>query len=133
MRLSEEKPKQEYENLLPLVNVVFLLLIFFMVTGAFTSPEPFSIQPVIAETNKVSEPKTVTILMSAEGELAVDNEIMSIDQVIMMIQQHIQTDSLKKVQLKSDAGAEALNVVELLERLGKTDLEAIHILTNAQP
>jgi len=133
MKLAADKPKQDHENLLPLVNVVFLLLVFFMVTGAFSSPEPFSIEPVIAETDTVAEPKTVTIIMSSKGEFAIDNEIMSIDQVIYEVESYINNNSLKKLQLKSDAEAEALHVVELLERLGKTDIEAIHILTSAKP
>lgn len=31
--------------MLPLVNIVFLLLIFFMMAGAVSAPEPLKVQP----------------------------------------------------------------------------------------
>ena len=129
MHLPEKQTKREYENLLPLVNVVFLLLIFFMVAGAFNSADPFSIEPTIAETESTADTKTLTIIMSAEGQLAVGDQLVSMDAALLLIQESIQNESLKKVQLKSDANADALHVVELLERLSETDLEVVHILT----
>ncbi len=133
MRLPVEQSKREHENLLPLVNVVFLLLIFFMVAGAFSSPEAFNIQPVNAVTEKNADTAVLTILMNVEGELAIEDRIVSSEEVISIVQASMQNDSLKKVQLKSDANAEAFNIVELLEELAKTDLETLHILTSNQP
>ncbi len=130
MQLPEKPAQREYENLLPLVNVVFLLLIFFMVAGAFSSPDPFTITPTIAENGSAADAKILTILMSSQGELAVNKEIMSTETLIALIQENIHNQSLKKVQLKPDADADALHVVELLERLSETELEAIHLLTN---
>ena len=130
MRLPEKPIQREYENLLPLVNVVFLLLIFFLVAGAFSSPDPFTITPTIAENDSAADVKILTILMSNQGELAINKEIVNIDTLIAMIQENLRNQSLKKVQLKPDADADALHVVELLERLSETELEAIHLLTN---
>jgi len=130
VKLPEKQPQREYENLLPLVNVVFLLLIFFMVAGAFSSPDPFAITPTLAENESDADAKILTILMSNQGELAVNKEIMSTETLIALIQENLHSQSLKKVQLKPDADADALHVVELLERLSETELEAIHLLTN---
>ena len=131
MRLPEKHAPKEFENLLPLVNVVFLLLIFFMVAGAFSTPNPFKFEPTIAENETVTEATTLTLVMSGEGELALDNEIITSEQAILIIQQKLQENSLQKVQLKPDAHANALDVLSLLERLAVTELDAIHILTSA--
>lgn len=131
MQLPDNHTKKEYENLLPLVNVVFLLLIFFMVAGAFSSPDPFNINPAIAENDSNSDADILTVIMSDQGELAVDGEIISIQELNSVIQESIQSHALKTVQLKPDANADAINVVELLEYLSSTELEAVHILTNS--
>ena len=131
MQLPEKYVKREFENLLPLVNVVFLLLIFFMVAGAFSTPDPFSIDPTIAKNDANADTKILTIIMSEQGELAVDNQIMTIEDVISMIQEYTQAQTLEKVQLKPDANADALHVVTLFEQLSHTDLHAIHVLTSA--
>ncbi len=40
MRLKHEKKEYHFETLLPLVNIVFLLLIFFLLAGAFNRQNP---------------------------------------------------------------------------------------------
>lgn len=131
MQLPDSHTKREYENLLPLVNVVFLLLIFFMVAGAFSSPDPFNITPTIAQNDSNSDAEVLTVIMSEQGELAIDGKIISIQDLALLIQESLQSQTLKALQLKPDANADALNVVELLEYLSNTELEAVHILTNS--
>ena len=41
MQIKTEKKVLYFETLLPLINIVFLLLIFFLLAGSFKSPEPF--------------------------------------------------------------------------------------------
>lgn len=132
MRLPETAPKNEQENLLPLVNVVFLLLIFFMVAGAFTKPEVFSIDPVIANTEINAETNTLTVIMNIDGKLAIEDEIVSSEQLISVIQSYMQENSQQTVHLKVDANADAIHIVELLAILAETDLQAIHLLTSNQ-
>ena len=42
MDLAEPEEKKVFENILPLVNIVFLLLIFFMIAGTLIKPEALS-------------------------------------------------------------------------------------------
>ncbi len=130
MRLPDTRPKREIENLLPLVNVVFLLLIFFMVAGAFTSADPFLIQPTLANNESPADIKKFTILVSNRGELAVDNKIISVDELIPLVNESLQNQAVKKIQLKPDAQANALRLVEIIDLLSKSEAEAVHILTN---
>ena len=40
-----KRPRSTEDNILPLINVVFLLLIFFMLAGVLTQSPPFSLTP----------------------------------------------------------------------------------------
>ena len=51
MRLKHEKKEYHFETLLPLVNIVFLLLIFFLLAGAFQPPEPFEVSSCLLYTS----------------------------------------------------------------------------------
>lgn len=130
MKIPEQPEKKELENLLPLVNVVFLLLIFFMVAGAFSSPELFSINPTIAKNNTQANQEVLTILVNQHGELAINQEKVSLQSLKKIINNNLIDNPKQKIQLKPDAEAEAIRVVEILESLGNTDIEAVHILTS---
>ena len=131
MNIPEQQTKRELENLLPLVNVVFLLLIFSMVAGAFSSPELFVIKPTVAENDTQADPQILTILVNQQGELAINQDIIAEESLPAIVNSYLDNNANSKVQLKPDAGTEALRIVELLERLADSDLDAVHIMTSA--
>lgn len=131
MHIPDQPAKRELENLLPLVNVVFLLLIFFMVAGAFSSPELFTIKPTIAENELLADQQVLTIVVNQQGELAINQDRVTEESLPAIVNEYLENNPNNKVQLKSDANSEALRIVELLERLGTSNLDAIHIMTSA--
>ena len=48
MQLPPGQKEEEPDTILPLINVVFLLLIFFIMTGALTSVDFFNVDPPIS-------------------------------------------------------------------------------------
>lgn len=131
MKIEEHRSKHVFENMLPLVNVVFLLLIFFMVAGAFNKPELFNIDAPKAQSELAAERKILTILMNQDGQLAVNDLQISKEALTETVQQFITTNKHTKVQLKADANSKAVIIVELMELLNSTDLQAIHLLTTS--
>ncbi|MFK7793738.1 MAG: ExbD/TolR family protein [Gammaproteobacteria bacterium] len=131
MHIPDQPDKRELENLLPLVNVVFLLLIFFMVAGAFSSPELFIIEPTIAENELSANPELLTILVNQQGDLAINQDKIATDSLPVIINEYLESKPNSIVQLKPDANTEALRIVELLETLGTSNLDAVHIVTSA--
>ena len=131
MHISDPQNNRELENLLPLVNVVFLLLIFFMAAGAFSSPELFAIKPAIAENETLANQQVLTILVNQQGKLAISQDLIEEGSLIAIVNSYLENNPTSKVQLKPDASAEALKIVELLELLAASNLDAIHIMTSA--
>ena len=62
------------ENILPLINIVFLLLIFFMVAGALHTRAPFEVDPPGTENATDSNPRSDLLAVSADGRLALGGE-----------------------------------------------------------
>ena len=57
------------ESIVPMINVVFLLLIFFLMTAQITPPEPFPITPPEAEAEP-AEAMPDTFYIAADGSFA---------------------------------------------------------------
>lgn len=75
-------PTEELElNLTPLIDVVFLLLIFFMVSTTFQKESQISLQlPRASKTDAETPPESVEVLINAAGRFYVnDQELLQSD------------------------------------------------------
>ena len=130
MKIEEVTRKREIENVLPLVNVVFLLLIFFMVAGSFTAPELYEVDLPYSDSEIRSDFDELKIIINNQGNLALNDQRVTLDSVAGEINLLMDgATEIKNIQLKADADADASLVVELIERLSATDIETVQIMT----
>lgn len=67
MNIRPKRPRQSSESIVPMINVVFLLLIFFLMTAQIAPPEPFEVVLPSAESGE--DPYAdVTLYVSREGQ-----------------------------------------------------------------
>lgn len=62
------------EAMLPLVNVVLLLLVFFMVAGSLRPPEAFPLDPARAEGEAIDPRGPLRVSLAADGRIALDGQ-----------------------------------------------------------
>ena len=82
MNLRPQRPEQAYINLAPLIDVVFLLLIFFMVSTTFKDDTRIEVQLPEAQGEDVAEeePKSLEIVIDPAGNFYVgDREVVDRD------------------------------------------------------
>lgn len=128
-RRNSGRQRDNDAGVLPLINVVFLLLIFFMLAGRLAAGDPFVIEPPKSQSEGLNSPQEMLILVSADGRFALDGIEMSEDAVVETAAQRRQeTDSLK-LRLKTDGGAPADRVVELMKRLREAGFQSLKLLT----
>ena len=61
--LTKQKKKARSPNLVPLINIVFLLLIFFMLTGTLKRSDIFDISPPESSTGADAEAPELVLLI----------------------------------------------------------------------
>ena len=129
MQLKQQNISTSDENILPLVNVVFLLLIFFMLAGAFSRPDLFKIELPVAENDNFADRQTLTIIMNDDGELAYNDLIIDLQKLEEFVANEIEINSIEILQLKADANMNAVKLLDVIEILKNTDLDTIHLIT----
>ena len=72
MRLTSREPEAPEINLTPLIDVVFLMLVFFVVTTTFTDREALEVTLPAAETGEPVQTAPVEIVIGAGGDLRID-------------------------------------------------------------
>lgn len=126
--LARSRRKSD-EAMLPLINLVFLLMVFFMLVGGVTAPDALQVQPVQARQLNEADADHLYLLVSHEGQLALGGRVFGIEQLRPQIEAWRQVHGGRSLQLKADARAEVQLVVSLLEQLRSLGLEEVQVLT----
>ena len=79
MLLPRPEPADETDPILPLINVVFLLLIFFIMTGALHAVDFFAVDPPVSASETHTALDDTVILVSDDGRLAIGNVAVNED------------------------------------------------------
>ena len=133
MQFPRRLPRTASEDgMLPLINVVFLLLIFFMLAGRLAASDPLPVMPPESQTaapagvRAVAVSQEAVVLLAADGRLALDGAVLRPADLTVELSRRLQEQPGLRVTLKADSAAQAAAVVDLMDRLrdaGVTELE----------
>ena len=129
MRFQPPRPKNDEERILPLTNVVFLLLIFFMLAGKLSASDPFEVAPPRSESDGPPAAQDVLVLVGADGRLALDGEMVDGPALKALLAERLTTEAQVRVRLKADGRAEATRVVVVMELLREAGVKRLKLLT----
>lgn len=116
-------------DLTPLIDVVFILIIFFLVSSSFKK-ENYALNltlPQGANSAKMIEKKMVTIELS-EKDIAYNGE--KIDFIKLQAQLELITNKQDAITVKIDKSVPYQKVVELLDILQLNNLSNLSLVTN---
>jgi biopolymer transport protein ExbD len=106
LKLNQDEPPSI--NLTSMIDILFLLIIFFMVGTRFTENES-NIQihlPKVAPNGAImTSPSGKIVYVQPDGSLVLDNQKLSSDQLTSALNQAVRNYPETSVQLKSDASA----------------------------
>lgn len=124
-----QRQRDDGENLIPLINIVFLLLIFFMLAGTFKSADQLDVSPPSSLSQKSAEEEQVVVLLSATGRLAIGEREVDLSELRGVIMERLSAEPELQVQLKADESLAAEALIEVMESLRDAGLKKLVLLT----
>jgi len=77
LRLRQVAKKRESDDrLIPLINVVFLMLIFFLLAGSIRPPEPFEIALPVSTSEQIRAKETLVLMIGPDGQMSIDGALL---------------------------------------------------------
>ena len=129
MEFAGRKPLSGGVNLVPLINIVFLLLIFFMVSSTFITPDEFNIDLPESEQVQVSQLQPIVVLIGVDGGLALNNRELDLDDLESSLAAALAIDPDAEVLIRADAEATTADVVNVLRRARAVGIERVAMAT----
>lgn len=118
------------DSILPLINIVFLLLIFFVIAGVITRSAPFDLTlPASTRIEDQALPEEQILAVSADGQLAFAGEIVDSAELDALFADWPAGQALQ-IRADSDLRADALS--QLLGRLRTAGVAEVRLLTRHQ-
>ncbi len=136
MRFTHRRARRrDDEHLIPLINVIFLMLIFFMIVGQIEATGALQVEPPESLQEASANAGERLLLLAADGRLAMDGRVLSRE----ALQAHLGTsrpadttaEPAPPLTLKADAGVTATLLRETLVLLEDAGIGRVRLLTVA--
>jgi len=112
-------------NLTPLIDCVFLLLIFFMVTTVFKNPAQLTLELPIAQNPSKLDKRQIVAELDEEGAVAINSEEVSFDTVDAYLMQVKRDLGINSLLIKADKNAKHKDVIKLMMIARNVEIEGI--------
>lgn len=113
-QLTDELEANEEPNLTPLIDIVFILLIFFLVTTTFAKELGISVERPEASSATAMQAQVVRVAVSKEGAVTVNGQPTSSFRLEAEVRAALSADR-KSVLLVADKAVDAETLVELMD------------------
>jgi len=129
--LEKRIRKKRLPNLVPLINIVFLLLIFFMLSGTLSKKDLFEVEPPLSYTASNAESPEIIILISYDNKISIDNEIISSNELEAYLTSLLNKQSIEEVLIKADGNASSGTLSKVIRMIRNTGIKRAAIVTKS--
>ncbi len=143
MRFTQPQPRRPQDDaLIPLINVVFLMLIFFMIAGQIRPPEALNIDLPTSRQGQLAEPERILLSVDRQARIALDGEILPAPLLSERLAVRLaaasamddgRTDPRVGITLKADAAVTQGQLRALLDELRSLGVERLRLLSQPIP
>jgi len=103
-------------NMGPLIDMVFLLLIFFVVTTSFVKESGIDVQRSTAATAETKERGNIMVGLSPEGDVYFEGKKVDVRSLRALIERSLAEDPESAVVIVADKASETGDVVQVMDQ-----------------
>ncbi|HPF22288.1 MAG TPA: biopolymer transporter ExbD [Hyphomonas sp.] len=108
-------------NLTPMLDVVFILLIFFIVTAQFIKEPGVAIIRPEVDNKAAAKPLAILIAINEDSEIYIDKKKVSPEEVAFTIKQMREDNPRGEIVVQADVNSSAETLVDVMETINRLD------------
>ncbi len=125
--LHRKARKQPELSIAPLIDIIFLLLIFFMVTTTFAKREGIAVKKPKAEMAEQLDNQSLAVTIDEKGRVYADDKEIDTAELGALVKQHVTTQAEASVIVEADARADVGVLVKVLDTCKKAGAQRLAI------
>ena len=129
MQFEGRRRNSRVPNITPLIDIVFLLLVFFMLTSHFVRDDVMNIQLPKAESGRqLVVAELVEISINAEGQWFYKEQLLDEEALFVALQRDLPKLEDRRVRIRGDRSAalgSAITVIDVARRAGATGVDVV--------
>jgi len=120
MEFERKKYNHSHMDIAPLVDVVFLLLLFFMLTSHLMQEPAIKIKLPESKTAEAKDERVKTILITKDGEIYFMDKRVDLNKLQMAIKEGVKDIQIDFLRIKADRDADVGTLISVIDevRLG---------------
>ncbi|MDX1653715.1 MAG: biopolymer transporter ExbD [Candidatus Competibacteraceae bacterium] len=131
MHLEIHHPRRKLIGLTPLIDVVFILLVFFMLASSFLDWRAIALEaPAQMGDGGAGSQGAVLIRLQPDGGLDLNGEPLTLESLVIRIEARVEARPDLAVRLQPAPRVELQRLVTVLDRLERTAAGAVTLVRN---
>ncbi len=133
MRLRRKDQTVDSIDISPLIDCVFLLLIFFMVTTTFVKDMKLDLdRPSAASASLVNEEKVIRVYIDSNREVYVDNQPIKVWAIQSKLRDLLRGSTKKAVLVVSDSEIPVESLINVIDECKMSGAEDVAVSTDKE-
>ena len=116
-------------DIAPLVDVVFLLVIFFAVTTTFLETSGIKLELPTSSSTADREAREIAVFLAADGTLLFEGEELTLEQLQQRLPQALEGSETRVVVLRADSSTAHGEVVRVMDVVRASGAEGLTVAT----
>lgn len=119
-------------DMAPLIDIVFLLLIFFMLTSSSLVQETIELNLPESKTSQSKNEEPIHIYITESGDIYINDQLIHITSIQSELNRLKSSESIS-VYLHFDQNLKIQNMLSIMDEIRLTGIEDISIATQSKP
>lgn len=129
MEFKRQKRRHSHINVTPLVDVVFNLVLFFVITYNVTADPGIRIQLPQSSTAQIQQEEVITIHVSRDGQIFIEDMSVSLSEISSVLQARAGSGGGAMVKIRADQESSVGLLVQIVDAVRIGGFSSFSILT----
>ncbi|TGA71926.1 biopolymer transporter ExbD [Aliivibrio fischeri] len=130
-RHSEDSAEQANVDMTPLIDVVFILLIFFILSASFQQQNQIRVERPNSQVTDSISSVSLTVTVDEQGQIWLDNQMVEVAMLTNRVQQKTAQASNVSVVIDVDKSVDSGRLIQVIDKVRIAGVNNVAVATES--
>lgn len=130
-RHSEDSSEQANVDMTPLIDVVFILLIFFILSASFQQQNQIKVERPNSQVTDTISSVSVTVSVDQQGQIWLDNQAVEVAMLTSRVKQKVAQANNVSVVIDVDKSVDSGRLIQVIDKVRIAGVNNVAVATES--